>query len=40
VDPTSGIVIGTFSAIFIALGLLGQQALRGTLTGPSAIRIR
>ncbi|MGH2863553.1 MAG: cytochrome c biogenesis CcdA family protein, partial [Solirubrobacteraceae bacterium] len=28
--------IGTFSAIFIALGLLGQQALRGTLTGATA----
>src|SRR5947209_14864187 len=31
--------VGSFSAIFIALGLLGQQALRGALTGPSAIRI-
>jgi cytochrome c-type biogenesis protein len=31
--------VGTFSAIFIALGLLGQQALRGTLTGPSAVKI-
>jgi cytochrome c-type biogenesis protein len=30
------VFIGTFSAIFIALGLLGQQALRGTLTGATA----
>lgn len=28
--------IGSFSAVFIALGLLGQQALRGTLTGSTA----
>ena len=28
--------IGSFSAIFIALGLLGQQALRGALTGATA----
>jgi cytochrome c-type biogenesis protein len=28
--------VGTFSAIFIALGLLGQQAIRGTLTGSGA----
>lgn len=28
--------IGTFSAIYIALGLLGQQALRGALTGTTA----
>ena len=26
--------VASFSAIFIALGLLGQQALRGALTGP------
>jgi cytochrome c-type biogenesis protein len=31
--------VGSFSAIFIALGLLGQQALRGALTGASAVRI-
>ena len=28
--------VGSFSAIFIALGLLGQQALRGALTGSAA----
>jgi cytochrome c-type biogenesis protein len=28
--------VGSFSAIFIALGLLGQQALRGALTGGTA----
>src|SRR6202042_276245 len=31
--------VGSFSAIFIALGLLGQQALRGALTGPAALKI-
>ena len=31
--------VGTFSAIFIALGLLGQQALRGTLTGATAPQV-
>jgi len=31
--------VGSFSAIFIALGLLGQQALRGTLTGPTALKV-
>ena len=31
--------IGSFSAIFIALGLIGQQALRGTLTGPTALKV-
>ncbi|HEY1591296.1 MAG TPA: cytochrome c biogenesis CcdA family protein [Solirubrobacteraceae bacterium] len=31
--------VATFSAIFIALGLLGQQALRGALTGPAALKI-
>ncbi len=31
--------IGSFSAIFIALGLLGQQALRGTLTGVTARQV-
>ena len=29
----------SFSAIFIALGLLGQQALRGALTGPAALKV-
>jgi cytochrome c-type biogenesis protein len=28
--------VGSFSAVFIAFGLLGQQALRGTLTGATA----
>jgi cytochrome c-type biogenesis protein len=28
--------VGSFSAIYIAFGLLGQQALRGTLTGVTA----
>ncbi|HEX3801403.1 MAG TPA: cytochrome c biogenesis CcdA family protein [Solirubrobacteraceae bacterium] len=31
--------VGSFSAIFIALGLLGQQALRGALTGGTAQRV-
>jgi cytochrome c-type biogenesis protein len=31
--------VASFSAIFIALGLLGQQALRGTLTGPTALKV-
>ncbi|HEY6398791.1 MAG TPA: cytochrome c biogenesis CcdA family protein [Solirubrobacteraceae bacterium] len=31
--------VGSFSAIFIALGLLGQQALRGVLTGPTALKV-
>ena len=31
--------IGTFSAIYIALGLLGQQALRGALTGATARQV-
>ena len=30
---------GTFSAIFIALGLIGQQALRAALTGHTALKI-
>jgi cytochrome c-type biogenesis protein len=38
IGPTLAFV-GTFSAIFIALGLLGQQALRGALTGPAALKI-
>jgi cytochrome c-type biogenesis protein len=31
--------IGTFSAIYIALGLIGQQALHGTLTGGTARQV-
>jgi cytochrome c-type biogenesis protein len=31
--------IGSFSVIFIALGLLGQQALHGALTGPAALKV-
>src|SRR5437879_4464126 len=31
--------VATFSVIFIALGLLGQQALRGVLTGPTALKV-
>jgi cytochrome c-type biogenesis protein len=31
--------VASFSAIFIALGLLGQRALRLTLTGPTALKI-
>ncbi len=31
--------VGSFSVIFIALGLLGQQALRGVLTGPTALKV-
>jgi cytochrome c-type biogenesis protein len=31
--------IGSFSFIFIALGLLGQRALRATLTGPTALKV-
>ncbi len=31
--------VGSFSAIFIALGVLGQQALRGALTGGTAQRV-
>jgi cytochrome c-type biogenesis protein len=31
--------VGSFSAIFIALGLIGQQALRGALTGGTAQRV-
>ncbi len=36
--PTAAFV-ASFSVIFIALGLLGQQALRGALTGPAALKI-
>jgi cytochrome c-type biogenesis protein len=31
--------VGSFSFIFIVLGLLGQRALRGTLTGPAAQKV-
>jgi cytochrome c-type biogenesis protein len=31
--------VASFSAIFISLGLLGQQALRGVLTGPTALKV-
>jgi cytochrome c-type biogenesis protein len=31
--------VATFSFIFIALGLLGQQAIRGALTGPTALKV-
>jgi cytochrome c-type biogenesis protein len=31
--------VASFSAIFIILGLLGQQALHGALTGPAALKI-
>jgi cytochrome c-type biogenesis protein len=31
--------VASFSAIFIALGLIGQQALHGTLTGPAALKV-
>ncbi len=31
--------VGSFSVIFIALGLLGQQALHNTLTGPTALKV-
>ena len=31
--------VASFSVIFIALGLLGQQALHGVLTGPTALKV-
>src|SRR5437899_11080264 len=31
--------VASFSVIFIGLGLLGQQALRGVLTGPTALKV-
>jgi cytochrome c-type biogenesis protein len=31
--------VASFSAIFIALGLLSEQALHGALTGPAALKI-
>src|SRR5436309_9216099 len=34
----SAAFVASFSVIFIALGLLGQQALRSTLSGPTAVK--
>ncbi len=31
--------VGSFSMVFIALGLLGQQALHAAITGPAALKI-
>jgi cytochrome c-type biogenesis protein len=31
--------VASFSAIFIGLGLLGQQALHGALSGPTALKV-
>jgi cytochrome c-type biogenesis protein len=31
--------VGAFSFIFIALGLLGQQAIHGALRGPTALKV-
>ncbi len=31
--------VATFSIIFIALGLLGEQAIHGALTGPTALKV-
>jgi cytochrome c-type biogenesis protein len=31
--------VGSFSVIFIALGLIGQQALHGAVTGPTALKV-
>ena len=38
IGPTLAFV-GSFSLIFIALGLLGQQAVHGALTGRAALKI-
>jgi cytochrome c-type biogenesis protein len=38
IGPTLAFV-ASFSAIFIALGLIGQQALHGALTGPAALKV-
>jgi cytochrome c-type biogenesis protein len=38
IGPTLAFV-GSFSFIFIALGLLGQRALHSTLTGPAALKV-
>jgi cytochrome c-type biogenesis protein len=37
--PPSLLFVASFSAIFIALGLLGQRALRTALTGPAALKV-
>ncbi|MGO9751382.1 MAG: cytochrome c biogenesis CcdA family protein [Solirubrobacteraceae bacterium] len=31
--------VASFSTVFIALGLIGQQALHATLTGPAALKV-
>jgi cytochrome c-type biogenesis protein len=31
--------VASFSAIFITLGLIGQRALHGALTGPTALKV-
>jgi cytochrome c-type biogenesis protein len=31
--------VASFSVIFIALGLIGQQALHGAVTGPTALKV-
>jgi cytochrome c-type biogenesis protein len=38
IGPTLAFV-GSFSFIFIALGLISQQALHATLTGPTALKV-
>ena len=38
IGPTLAFV-GSFSAVFIALGLIGEEALRGALTGVTAQRV-
>ncbi len=38
IGPTLAFV-ASFSAIFIALGLIGQQALHASLTGPAALKV-
>jgi cytochrome c-type biogenesis protein len=39
VIPPTLAFIASFSTIFIALGLLGQQALHAALTGPAALKV-
>jgi cytochrome c-type biogenesis protein len=38
IGPSLAFVL-SFSVIFIGLGLLGQQALHGALTGPAALKV-
>ena len=38
IGPSLAFVV-SFSLIFIALGLLGQRALHGALTGPTALKV-